>query len=134
LITYYAPTLYAGIGLGKYTLLTLCILPHSLHIHLTFYILTLLSLSLGQNNYPKLLAACNGTEYLMASFIPIFIVEKVGRRPLMLFGSVGMALSMAALAISNYYVTLDPDNINSKAGIAQAVFLFVFNSFFAVGW
>ena len=100
---YYAPTLYAGIGLG-------------------------------QNNYPKLLAACNGTEYLMASFIPIFIVEKVGRRPLMLFGSAGMALSMAALAISNYYVTKDPNNINAQAGIAQAVFLFVFNTFFAIGW
>jgi hypothetical protein len=69
----------------------------------------------------------------MASFIPIFIVEKVGRRPLMLFGSAGMALSMAALAVSNYYVTRDPENI-SQAGIAQAVFLFVFNSFFAVGW
>jgi MFS family permease len=103
LITYYAPTLYAGIGLG-------------------------------QNNYPKLLAACNGTEYLMASFIPIFIVEKVGRRPLMLFGSAGMALSMAALAVSNFYVTRDPNNVNTQAGIAQAVFLFVFNSFFAVGW
>lgn len=103
MITYYAPTLYAGIGLGA-------------------------------NNYPKLLAACNGTEYLMAAFIPIFIVEKVGRRPLMLFGSAGMALSMAALAISNYYVTKDPNNINTQAGIAQAVFLFVFNSFFAVGW
>lgn len=53
----------------------------------------------------------------------------------MLFGSAGMALSMAALAISNYYVTKDgPDNINTQAGVAQAVFLFVFNSFFAVGW
>jgi hypothetical protein len=41
---------------------------------------------LSGNNYPKLLAACNGTEYLIAAFIPIFIVEKVGRRPLMLFG------------------------------------------------
>jgi hypothetical protein len=70
----------------------------------------------------------------MASFIPIFIVEKVGRRPLMLFGSAGMALSMAALAVSNYYVTLDPDNINTSAGVAQAVFLFVFNTFFAIGW
>lgn len=103
MITYYAPTLYAGIGLGS-------------------------------NNYPKLLAACNGTEYLMAAFIPIFIVEKVGRRPLMLFGSAGMAVSMAVLAVSNYFVTRDPDNINTKAGIAQAVFLFVFNTFFAIGW
>lgn len=43
-------------------------------------------IGLDDNNYPKLLAACNGTEYFLASFIPIFIVEKVGRRPLMLFG------------------------------------------------
>jgi len=53
----------------------------------------------------------------------------------MLFGSAGMALSMAALAISNYFVTKNgPDNINTQAGVAQAVFLFVFNSFFAIGW
>jgi hypothetical protein len=43
-------------------------------------------IGLGEGNLPKLLAACNGTEYLMAAFIPIFIIEKVGRRPLMLFG------------------------------------------------
>ncbi|KAF2726316.1 general substrate transporter [Polychaeton citri CBS 116435] len=103
LITYYAPTLYAQIGLTE-------------------------------NNYPKLLAACNGTEYLMAAFIPIFIIEKVGRRPLMLFGAAGMSISMAVLAISNYFVTKDPGNPNTSAGIAQAVFLFVFNTFFAIGW
>lgn len=43
-------------------------------------------IGLGQGNTPKLLAACNGTEYLLAAFIPIYIIEKVGRRPLMLFG------------------------------------------------
>lgn len=43
-------------------------------------------IGLAKGNLPKLLAACNGTEYLMAAFIPIFIIEKVGRRPLMLFG------------------------------------------------
>ena len=43
-------------------------------------------IGLGEGNLPKLLAACNGTEYLMAAFIPIFIIEKAGRRPLMLFG------------------------------------------------
>lgn len=44
------------------------------------------NIGLGEGHQPKLLAACNGTEYLMAAFIPIFIIEKVGRRPLMLFG------------------------------------------------
>ncbi|KAJ5107836.1 Major facilitator superfamily domain general substrate transporter [Penicillium angulare] len=100
LITYYAPSLYAEIGLGK-------------------------------GNTPKLLAACNGTEYLLAAFIPIYIIEKVGRRPLMLFGAAGMSLSMAVLAGTNYRLTHLKD---SQAGIGQAVFLFVFNTFFAIGW
>ncbi|KAJ5516460.1 Major facilitator superfamily domain general substrate transporter [Penicillium freii] len=100
LITYYAPSLYAEIGLGN-------------------------------GHLPKLLAACNGTEYLMAAFIPIFIIEKVGRRPLMLFGAAGMSLSMAVLAGTNYRLTVLND---SRAGIGQAVFLFVFNTFFAIGW
>ena len=54
---------------------------------ITYYAPILYSqVGLSGNNLPKLLAACNGTEYLLASFIPIFIIEKVGRRPLMLFG------------------------------------------------
>ncbi|KAL4914315.1 general substrate transporter [Aspergillus aurantiobrunneus] len=100
LITYYAPDLYRGIGLG------------------------------GPST-AKLMAACNGTEYLMAAFIPIYIIEKVGRRPLMLFGAAGMSLSMAVLAGTNYRLTHLGD---TQAGIGQAVFLFVFNTFFAIGW
>lgn len=43
-------------------------------------------INLSQNNYPKLLAACNGTEYFLASLIPIFVIELIGRRKLMLVG------------------------------------------------
>ena len=81
----------------------------------------------------RLIAALNGTEYFLASLIPIFIVEKVGRRPLMLFGAVGMSLSMVALAVSDYYVEYRPDH-KQGAGIGATVFFFVFNSFFAIGW
>ncbi|KAE8391091.1 general substrate transporter [Aspergillus alliaceus] len=88
-------------------------------------------IGLGSGNLPKLLAACNGTEYLMAAFIPIFIIEKVGRRPLMLFGAAGMSISMAVLAGTNYRLLELKDK---QAGIGQAVFLFVFNTFFAIGW
>ncbi|KAJ5249143.1 hypothetical protein N7468_000594 [Penicillium chermesinum] len=80
---------------------------------------------------PKLLAACNGTEYFLAALVPIFIIEKVGRRPLMLLGAAGMSISMAVLAGTNYRLTHLGDN---QAGIGQAVFLFVFNTFFAFGW
>ncbi|KAL4866527.1 hypothetical protein BDV12DRAFT_132748 [Aspergillus spectabilis] len=88
-------------------------------------------IGIGGGNTAKLMAACNGTEYLLAAFIPIFIIEKVGRRPLMLFGAAGMSLSMAVLAGTNYRLEFLND---TQAGIGQAVFLFVFNTFFAIGW
>ncbi|KAL4740269.1 general substrate transporter [Aspergillus similis] len=88
-------------------------------------------IGLGGGNTAKLMAAANGTEYLLAAFIPIFIIEKVGRRPLMLFGAAGMSISMAILAGTHYRRETYDD---TKAGVAQAVFLFVFNTFFAIGW
>jgi hypothetical protein len=42
-----------------------------------------------------------------------------------------MAISMAVLAGTNYRLVYLDD---SRAGIGQAVFLFVFNTFFAIGW
>ena len=75
----------------------------------------------------RLLAALNGTEYFIASWPAVFLVERVGRRKLMLFGAVGQAVTMAILA-----------GVNSQEAkpfkIAGIVFLFVFNTFFAVGW
>ncbi|KAJ6091423.1 hypothetical protein N7467_003392 [Penicillium canescens] len=104
LITYYAPLLFQDIGLGH-------------------------------NNYPKLLAACNGTEYFLASLVPIFIIERIGRRKLMLFGAAGMSLSMVALAVSLQQLQKSQaEGKGNTAGPAQAVFLFVFNTFFAIGW
>lgn len=43
----------------------------------------------------------------------------------------GMSISMAVLAGTNYRVSELDD---TQAGIGQAVFLFVFNTFFAIGW
>jgi hypothetical protein len=76
----------------------------------------------------RILAACNGTEYFLASLIPIFIIEKVGRRVLMLIGAAGMSISMIVLAITTSFEG------QPKPGLAAAVFLFVFNTFFAFGW
>lgn len=42
-----------------------------------------------------------------------------------------MSISMAVLAGTNYRLEYLDD---TDAGIAQAVFLFVFNTFFAIGW
>ncbi len=75
----------------------------------------------------RIIAACNGTEYFLASLIAIALIDRVGRRKLMIFGSVGQTLTMVLLAILGSVDT-------PAAQIVSAVLLFVFNSFFAVGW
>ncbi|KAF4552316.1 Sugar (and other) transporter-like protein 46 [Elsinoe fawcettii] len=78
----------------------------------------------------RLLAACNGTEYFLASIIAIFTIEKFGRRKLMLFGATGQCLCMIVLT-----VTTQPQYEGRRdTGIAAASMLFLFNSFFAIGW
>ncbi|KPM43344.1 Sugar transporter STL1 [Neonectria ditissima] len=76
----------------------------------------------------RLLAALNGTEYFIASFPAIWLVERVGRRKLMLFGAVGQSVTMAILA------GVGSREDNKACQIAGIVFLFVFNTFFAIGW
>ncbi|KAJ5086772.1 hypothetical protein NUU61_008079 [Penicillium alfredii] len=96
---------------------------------ITYYAATIYESSIGMDGLmSRIMAACNGTEYFLASLIPIFIIEKVGRRTLMLIGAAGMSISMAVLAITTSF------EHQSKPGVAAAVFLFVFNTFFAWGW
>ncbi|WFD20359.1 hypothetical protein MCAP1_002603 [Malassezia caprae] len=107
----------------------------------------------------RILAACNGTEYFLASIVAIFTIERVGRRKLMLFGAVGMSLTMAVLtgllsksAMQYEMQQVDPEMCRIAGGawcdlvpgharddrngyaVGGAVMLFVFNTFFALGW
>ncbi|EME83298.1 uncharacterized protein MYCFIDRAFT_39197 [Pseudocercospora fijiensis CIRAD86] len=95
---------------------------------ITYYAATIYEQEIGLSGFlSRILAAANGTEYFLASWIAVFTVEKIGRRPLMLFGAVGMSLSMVVLAAVTSVGGTGP-------GIVAAVFLFVFNTFFAIGW
>lgn len=97
-------------------------------INLITYYAAVIYRGLGMSDFmSRLLAALNGTEYFIASWPAVFLVERVGRRNLMLFGGIGQAATMAILA-----------GVNSRSEtpyqIAGIVFLFVFNTFFAIGW
>ncbi|KAH7073607.1 general substrate transporter [Paraphoma chrysanthemicola] len=95
----------------------------------TYYAATIFENSIGLSPFlSRLLSACNGTEYWMASWIAIFTIEKFGRRSLMMFGAAGMSMSMAVLAGTTSKIG------DASMGLAATVFLFVFNSFFAIGW
>jgi len=95
---------------------------------ITYYAATIYQNEIGLSGFiSRILAAANGTEYFLASWFAVFTVEKIGRRKLMLFGAVGMSGSMVILAIMT-------EIGGSKCGIVAATFLFIFNTFFAVGW
>ncbi|KIY03098.1 uncharacterized protein Z520_01565 [Fonsecaea multimorphosa CBS 102226] len=95
---------------------------------ITYYAATIYQNEIGLSPFiARILAACNGTEYFLASWIAVFIIEKVGRRKLMLFGAVGQSASMIILAVMTKIGGQGP-------GIVAAMFLFIFNTFFAVGW
>lgn len=104
---------------------------------ITYYAGTIFEEYIGLDPIPsRILAACNGTEYFIASFIAVYTIEKFGRRKLMLFGAAGMSASMAILAAMNapsVRVRGDGTDRNGPP-IVAAVFLFVFNTFFAIGW
>ncbi|KAL0938431.1 sugar transporter stl1 [Colletotrichum truncatum] len=98
-------------------------------INLITYYAPVIYSNLGMTGFMShLLAALNGTEYFIASWPAVFLVERVGRRKLMLFGAVGQAATMAILAGANSA----PDN--KACNIIAIIFLFVFNTFFAIGW
>ena len=70
----------------------------------------------------------NGLEYWLATLLPIPLIDRVGRRPLLLFSAIGQTLCMAVLAGTIAFPN------SSKAGYAATVFLFVFNTVFSIGF
>lgn len=83
----------------------------------------------------RVLAACTGTEFFLASWIGVYTIERFGRRKLMLGGAVGMALSMAVLAISVWKIeSQGTSSTDPGPAIAAAIFFFVYNTFFGIGW
>jgi hypothetical protein len=76
----------------------------------------------------RLIAAGAGTWYVLASVVPVVGIDRFwGRRSLMMFGASGMSISMIILTIMLYLNT-------GSSRIVSTVFLFVYCSFFAIGW
>ena len=78
------------------------------------------------HNISLLLAGFNGIAYFLSSLIPIWVIDRLGRRKLMLFAASGQCVCMAILAGT-------VSDGGKAAGIVAAVMLFLFNFFFAVG-
>lgn len=73
-----------------------------------------------------LLAEFNDVAYFLSSLIPIWVIDRLGRRKLMLFAAAGQGACMAILAGT-------VANGSASAGMVATFMLFLFNFFFTVG-
>lgn len=76
----------------------------------------------------RILASCAMTWKFMCSFIAFFAIDRLGRRKIFMISGTGMAVCMMVLAITNSF------GQSHTASIVSAVFIFLFNSFYPVGF
>jgi len=66
-----------------------------------------------------------GVVNLLFTIIAILTVDKFGRKPLMIIGSVGMAVSMVALGLAFYF---------NQVGLVALFFMLLYTAAFAMSW
>jgi hypothetical protein len=99
-----------------------------------YYSSTLFSKSIGFDQHMSaLMSGFLQTWFFVASFIPWFLIDRVGRRPLLLSMIFVMASVMAAQAGLIYQVQ-NNTAIAKSAGIGAAAMLFVFQGAFTIGF
>lgn len=75
----------------------------------------------------RIVAAGGSMNYLAFSLLPLWFIDRVGRRPFMLFGAVGMTIVSALLCVGF--------NVPGMGGsIMTVVMYFLFYSVFAVSF
>ncbi|KAH9208327.1 general substrate transporter [Leptodontidium sp. 2 PMI_412] len=98
---------------------------------ITYYATSIYENSIGLSPVnARIVAACQNTAYVAVACIAIFTIERVGRRKLLLVGSVGQMSSMAILCGTVWLANRG----NTVAGIVASFFIFFFNAFFGLGW
>ncbi|KAJ5584644.1 hexose carrier protein [Penicillium hispanicum] len=77
----------------------------------------------------KILASCALTWKFLCCFISFFAIDRFGRRALFMISRAGMAVCMAAMAVTTSF------GAESKhASMASVVFIFLFNLFYPIGF
>lgn len=98
-------------------------------INLITYYMSSVFLQIGTTYFLSLLlSGVNSTTYFIASFVPIWLIDRYGRKSLLIFGAAGMACMMVMLTVS-----LSVGSNNFTAGVFAILSIFLFNIFYAVG-
>ncbi|GAA1979667.1 sugar porter family MFS transporter [Amycolatopsis minnesotensis] len=105
-------------------------------INVIFYYSDTLWHSVGQNTDSLLISMVSPVINIIGTFIAIAFIDRVGRKPLLLIGSVGMAigLGVAAIAFGNSVKVNGELSLPGAWGPVALVFANVFVLSFALSW
>ncbi|KAJ7140041.1 general substrate transporter [Mycena crocata] len=99
----------------------------------SYYLPLVLQNSVGlSNNLSRLLAACNSVSYLVFSFAGIVLIERAGRRKLMMWGAAGQCVCY--MFISGFLSQADDPVYGARYGAGATVFFFTYYLFFGICW
>lgn len=97
---------------------------------ISVYASTIFEENLSMNaDLARILSSCALTWNFLCSFLAFVTIDRFGRRRVFIASGAGMCICTAAMAITNSF-----GSTNHKASIASAVFIFLFNSFYPVGF
>ena len=99
---------------------------------MSYYLPTVLITAVGlSNELARLLSAVNSVTYLIFSCVSVPLVERWGRRGLMLLSTAGQGLTFLVITILLRYGS--PPDGSRQAAKASIVFFFLFYISFGVG-
>ncbi|ESK83955.1 hexose carrier protein [Moniliophthora roreri MCA 2997] len=99
----------------------------------SYYLPLVLQNSVGlSNTLARLLAACNSVSYLVFSFAGLVLIERAGRRKLMMWGAAGQ--SACYILITGLLSQADPSPTGAKYGAGATAFFFLYYVFFGICW
>jgi sugar porter (SP) family MFS transporter len=123
------PIVWAGIGLAVFQQLV--------GINVIFYYSSVLWQSVGITQANSLLISVSTSIVnIVGTLVAILLIDRIGRKPLALIGSAGMAVSLGLAAWAFSYKTGSGANISipSAQGTTALVAAHAFVFFFAVSW
>jgi len=124
------PIVWVGIGLA--------VLQQFVGINVVFYYGAVLWQAAGfSENDSLFINVGSGLVSIAACFITFFLVDKVGRKPLLLVGSIGMTVTLALVAFAFMGAPVDTNGnliLSSSMGITALVAANLYVIFFNMSW
>ncbi|PPR05022.1 hypothetical protein CVT24_010215 [Panaeolus cyanescens] len=86
------------------------------------------------NTLARLLAACNSVSYLAFSFIGLLLIERAGRRKLMMWGAAGQCVCYIFISALLSRIGTGSVEDGRKFGAGATAFFFLYYVFFGICW